>query len=262
MPHTVRATLSTLRKFYQNIITMPSLSIYSVPLFLALTAAVDPSTTTTSTHSSLSSTSPPTSSPLSFTHNQANQQCLAQINNANATDTIYSTEYMDVPSSKVPLANHHTAVSITIDAPILSNSDQFRVNSTIWLSTANEVDYSSPSLPFSACSFVFNQLPEKTASRRGIDNDGCESTFSRQCVIDLQLQASGMAWDFSSNTTQAKGYNKTLSHLPEVCNYLADQMTIAMPKSCKDFAQNNRLWGSVDSLRETFPLNSSLKLVC
>ena len=233
-----------------------------LPLLAALAAARSSSSSLAIPSRSSLSTSTTTSTPLPAIHNTAiDHQCLAQINNANATDTIYSTEYMDIPSSKVPFAKHDSAISLTIDAPAFSNSDQFHVNSTIWLSTGGGIDYSSPDLPFSACSLVFNQLPAKTASRRGESNDNCEATFSRQCVVDLQQKALGMAWDFSSNTTQAKGFNKTLSHLPEVCNYLADQMSVSLPPSCKNFAEKNRLWGSVDPLRKSALPISSLRFL-
>ena len=147
---------------------------------------------------------------------------------------------------------HQIALSLTVDAPGPASNASEEVNSTIWLGIEKSTDYQNPDLPFSACSLVFNDLPD-TIIARGASLDGlCTQTFSENCVADLQKQAADMAWDFTKNSSQAEPHkNGTFSRLPEICNFLADQMTLALPDSCRSFAEDNRLWETVDTLRKS-----------
>ncbi|KAG8530888.1 uncharacterized protein KY384_004245 [Bacidia gigantensis] len=213
-------------------------------LFAASSSATPPDVATATASSRAASTQLPF--PQSLTDIK---QCDSQIAVANASNTFSSVESLDLKTKDAARKQHQVALSLTVNAPVVTDNTSVKINSTVWLGIDKGVDYSSPSLPFSACSLVFNKIPN-TTSRRGTSQDGlCAQTYSKECVTDLESKAATMAWDFSKKSSQGESHKGGMfSELPEICNFIADQMTIALPDSCKDFAENNRLWESVDTL--------------
>ena len=174
---------------------------------------------------------------------------LSIFNNANATGTV-SLDLNDYTYDAGDNPNLTFSMTFSTGSGIGDDNISFPiVNTTLWVGQPPGIDLYSGSNGYSACGFVFTNLPVNTIERGQSDDGSCHQTFSPACVETLTQQVADFALYQTSSFTGGPFSNLTPPVLSYVCGNIQSaigqytgghwptehQVNYAFPKECQSY---------------------------
>lgn len=141
-----------------------------------------------------------------------NNTCLNSLwNPANATDKQNAT----ILGSNNGLGLWRIAVATEFQEATIEDNPKLTETSpgayaNVWLDTFTDIDLTDGSNGFSACAYIFKDLPYNTMLRGQDDDGSCEQTLSKECIAAISWRAAETAQWLVANPTQGPYSNLTV----------------------------------------------------
>ena len=141
--------------------------------------------------------------------NNANATGVQPINRTDEHGILIIGDTSDVGQWKVSVRTNHSANSI---ASVGNTADPDVPNAVanVWLDPYEGVDLNDGELGYSACAYLYTQLPANTNLRGQEDDTTCEQMLSKSCVQELTKRAELTAQYLVQNPTLGPYSNLTV----------------------------------------------------